>query len=247
MDKKDQAFKDWKKGVKQNDIAEKYGVSVSAVKSWVNRDFKTRVATSDNKKVATKNQKVATSKRGKGGQKSNQNAKGNEGKSQPHNQNNFRHGAYAEVYWDTLDEDELAMIEGMSFDEENDLEQQIALLTIRERRLLMQIQKFRKSQDQSIDSTITRDLLITGSIETSGEQNHHETTIKTSPTLDIILKLETTLTQVQARKTQCIASLHKIRSDRKDRAEREREREEELGTNAVEDVVIYLPEKRENE
>ena len=37
---RNQAFEDYKKGMKYKDIAEKYGVSLSAVKSWAARYWK---------------------------------------------------------------------------------------------------------------------------------------------------------------------------------------------------------------
>lgn len=49
------AYKDYLEGMKYKDIAAKYGVSISAVKSWKSRYWK-------DKKVATKKSKVATKK-----------------------------------------------------------------------------------------------------------------------------------------------------------------------------------------
>ena len=40
MDKKQQAFEDWKKGMKYQEIADKYGISLSTVKSWAVRYWK---------------------------------------------------------------------------------------------------------------------------------------------------------------------------------------------------------------
>lgn len=55
---RDKAYKDYCDGMKYKDIAEKYGVSLSAVKSWATRYWK--VAT--NKKLQPQPQKVATTK-----------------------------------------------------------------------------------------------------------------------------------------------------------------------------------------
>ena len=61
------AFEDYKKGLKYKEIAEKYGVSVSAVKSWASRYWKKEKGCNQNgKKVATQ----------KGGQPHNKNASG---------------------------------------------------------------------------------------------------------------------------------------------------------------------------
>ncbi|GIC70604.1 terminase small subunit [Fructobacillus tropaeoli] len=63
MTKRDEAKQDYLAGMKYKEIAEKYDVSLSTVKSWKSRYWsdETKVATS-NKKVATKSQKVATKK-----------------------------------------------------------------------------------------------------------------------------------------------------------------------------------------
>lgn len=56
---RDKAYKDYCDGLKYKDIAEKYGVSLSAVKSWATRNWK--VATKD-KKLQPRPKKVATTK-----------------------------------------------------------------------------------------------------------------------------------------------------------------------------------------
>lgn len=56
---RDKAFADYQAGMKYKEIAEKYGVSVSAVKSWATRYWK--VATKG-KKLQPKRKKVATKK-----------------------------------------------------------------------------------------------------------------------------------------------------------------------------------------
>ncbi|MFC4761042.1 terminase small subunit [Fructobacillus durionis] len=63
MTKRDKAKQDYLAGMKYKDIADKYDVSLSTVKSWKARYWsdETKVAISD-KKVATKSQKVATKK-----------------------------------------------------------------------------------------------------------------------------------------------------------------------------------------
>lgn len=82
------AYKDRQKGLTYKEIAKKYGVTVSAVKSWANRYWK--VATS-NGKVATKRGKVATKK--VGAPKGNKNAVGHGPPKQ--NSNALLHGLYS--------------------------------------------------------------------------------------------------------------------------------------------------------
>jgi uncharacterized protein YjcR len=80
-DLRDQAFKDYKAGMKYKDIAEKYGVSLSAVKSWATRYWKKLGCNPATKKVATKK---------KGAPIGNKNATG-----PPGNKNALKHGLFS--------------------------------------------------------------------------------------------------------------------------------------------------------
>lgn len=80
MTAQDKAYEDYNAGMKYREIADKYGVSLSTVKSWSARYWrKSRGAPEPKKvakgckKIATDSEKVATKKRG-GGQPGNHNA-----------------------------------------------------------------------------------------------------------------------------------------------------------------------------
>lgn len=101
-----QAYEDYKAGMKYKDIAAKYGVTESAVKTWKRRYWSQKVADEDKKlQPSTKKvAKVAKSKKllgnrnavGHGAPKGNKNALGNRGgHAPPRNQNAVRHGLYA--------------------------------------------------------------------------------------------------------------------------------------------------------
>lgn len=82
-----QAEKDYVKGMKYKDLAEKYGVSINTIKSWKKRHGWER------KKGAPKRKGVHTKK---GGQPGNVNALGNSGGAAPiRNQNAKTHGFYS--------------------------------------------------------------------------------------------------------------------------------------------------------
>lgn len=85
-DLRDKAFIDYKNGMKYKDIAEKYGVSLSAVKSWATRYWKQKGCNSATKKVATKK---------KGAPIGNKNAVGHGGTGPPNNKNAERHGFFS--------------------------------------------------------------------------------------------------------------------------------------------------------
>lgn len=82
-----QAYKDYVKGMKYKDLAEKYGVSVNTIKSWKQRHGWER------KKGAPSEKSVHTKK---GGQPGNKNAIGNKGGAAPAgNQNAVTHGLFS--------------------------------------------------------------------------------------------------------------------------------------------------------
>ncbi|MDN0191177.1 MULTISPECIES: phage terminase small subunit [unclassified Bacillus (in: firmicutes)] len=82
-----QAYKDYVKGMKYKDLAEKYGVSVNTIKSWKQRHGWER------KKGAPIEKRVHTKK---GGQPGNKNAIGNKGGAAPAgNQNAVTHGFFS--------------------------------------------------------------------------------------------------------------------------------------------------------
>lgn len=82
-----QAYKDYVKGMKYKDLAEKYGVSVNTIKSWKQRHGWER------KKGAPISKSVHTKK---GGQPGNKNAIGNKGGAAPAgNQNAMTHGFFS--------------------------------------------------------------------------------------------------------------------------------------------------------
>ncbi|MCY9190089.1 phage terminase small subunit [Bacillus mojavensis] len=86
-DKHIQAYKDYVKGLKYKDLAEKYGVSVNTIKSWKQRHGWER------KKGAPSEKSVHTKK---GGQPGNKNALGNKGGAAPAgNQNAVTHGFFS--------------------------------------------------------------------------------------------------------------------------------------------------------
>ncbi len=86
-DKRIQAEKDYVKGMKYKDIAEKYGVSLNTVKSWKRRHGWTR------NKGAPPKKSVQTKK--PGAPQGNINAKGNNGGAPKGNSNAVTHGFFA--------------------------------------------------------------------------------------------------------------------------------------------------------
>lgn len=225
---RDEAKLDWEKGVKYKDIALKYGVSESTIKSWASRYWK-------NDKVATKKQKKSQPKDKKsrnhvGAPKGNKNAVGNKGGAPFGNTNSLKHGGYSIPNWDFIDDDEKKFISEVVTDEENLLIEQIYLFSIRERRIMQAINKYRNKADEpdTIDYSIRTENKRTFADDEEKalfEEKQQERidkgeilpgkayTIQTSTTNkdNIIVRLESELTSVQSKKTKAIDSLIKLR------------------------------------
>lgn len=136
----------YKNGMKLVDIAKKLDVPASTVRRWKstqNWDGKTKG------KKNERSQKKKANARHKGGQPGNRNAVGNKGGPlKPGDKIAEKHGAYSSVYWDVLDESEKDMIEDIPMDEEMLLIEQIQLFAVRERRIMIAINKYRNMKGE---------------------------------------------------------------------------------------------------
>lgn len=239
VDVRDEAFADWKKGMKYKEIAEKYGVSLSTVKSWASRHWKNqadeKVATRKKKRLQPSSRKSQPKKGGpassnskKGAPEGNQNARGNSGGGAPQrNQNNLKHGAYAKIYWDSLDENEMELLGDIPEDEEYQLIQQLALYTIRERRFMNRIKQFQETGEKSKGLLLKgvikeKTLEYTGTVKADAGTKDDKfaeitdtTTTETEALINTIMILEEELTKVQKAKNKCIDSLARIRLEKR--------------------------------
>ena len=146
---RNQAFEDYKKGMKYKDIAEKYGVSLSAVKSWAARYWKKEGCNQSEKKLQPKKKKVAT--RTKGAQPENRNAAGHGGTGPPGNKNALKTGEFEALFFHTLEPEEKCLIGAMPTDKESLLLHEIQLLTVREKRMLQRIEDVRMTAESEKD------------------------------------------------------------------------------------------------
>jgi uncharacterized protein YjcR len=219
---------DYQKGIKPKELSEKHGISVNTIKSWIKRYDWNKKEVSPG---ASSSKKGAPSKRGKGAPLGNQNSK-NHGAPE-HNTNALKHGGYSKVYWDMLDDEEQEMIEGVPTDEEVLLIEQIQLFSVRERRIMKAINKYRDIQGGLYVAGVSRfENKRTFKDEEEEEQYNriqeekvqkkeilpgksYQITTNTSATVDVINRLERELTSVQARKTACIEALTNLRFEKR--------------------------------
>lgn len=229
-----QAEKLFNDGIAMVEIAKKLGVSDGTVRSWKNRygwgtnskKNKCNVAKKDDKENAT------LQKKKRGGQKGNKNSKGaSKGKGNPNPTpppDVTKHGGYKAVFMDALDEDEQELVETVPTDEEQLLIEQIQLFSVRERRIMQAINKYRKNESpvalafsqrserkRSFDSEEDKaeyERRIAEKVD-SGDRlpgNEYSVFTQTDNKDQIIARLESELSNVQAKKTKAIETLARL-------------------------------------
>ena len=220
----------YKSGMKLVDIAKKLDVPASTVRRWKstqNWDGNTK------KKKSERSPKKKANARHKGGQLGNKNAVGNKGGPlKPGDKIAKKHGAYSSVYWDTLDDDEKDMIEDIPMDEEMLLIEQIQLFAVRERRIMVAINKYRnmkgevclydfaRSESKRAFKTDDDKQLYEDRIEKKiaaeerlpGDMYNMVTNMENKD--NMIARLEKELSTVQSKKTKAIEALAKLRLEK---------------------------------
>lgn len=224
---REQVLSEYRNGAKPKALSEKTGISVNTIKSWIKRDKARKEKTIEN---APQKNEGAPSKRKRGAPPGNKNAVG--AGAPPGNRNALKHGGYAAVYWDSIDEEERDIVNGVPDDEEELLIEQIALFSIRERRLLKAIAKYqdakggqyiagvinfedkRKFKDEEEEKLYQEIVFekVKSKDRLPGQRYSIQTS--TSSTIDLISRLERELTSVQSKKTKAIESLAKLRLEK---------------------------------
>lgn len=211
-------------GLKLVEIAEKLNVPASTVRRWKC----TQCWDKDKKKENERSNKKKANARKVGGQPGNQNAKGGRGNPHP---NTRKHGAYSAVYWDTLDEDEKNMIADIPEDEKLLLLEQIQLFAVRERRIMLAINKYRSMKSDVVVMNVSRFDNKRSFASDDEEEKYNQIqkekvdngdllpgkpySIQTQTTNKdmVIARLEQELSTVQSKKTKAIEILAKVRKD----------------------------------
>lgn len=218
-----QVLEDYQNGEKPKALAEKTGISINTIKSWIKRD-KARKASAG--KDAPQSKKGASPNKKKGAPVGNKNAKGNRGGAAPlRNHNAEKHGAYSKVYWDTLDDEEFILIDSMDDDAEWHLISQLQMFSVRERRLMQRIRQYKEVDEKNHGlavKSVSKKKVLEDVVDAEGEsigdgklKKSTETTVtNTGAVINSIMALESELTKVQRAKTKAIESLSKIRLER---------------------------------
>lgn len=213
-EKAEKAKKLYFKGMKLVEIAKKLNIPAGTVRRWkstqhwddeLNNDSNGNCNERSSKKTSVRDK--STNARKRGGQRG--------------NNNNFKHGAYKPIYYDNLTDEEKEMFSSVPDDPEKLLTDQIALLSIRENRLMSSIAYYTGEwtavQDKLIPSRANRVITSTQFENSHGSQSNNKvTTVESEKTdaINVIEKLESELTKVQRQKTKAIESLARLRREK---------------------------------
>lgn len=188
--------KDYKAGLKYSEIENKYEVSYNQLLYLIRK----------NEWKRTSNRSMA--------QKGNKNAKGNKGGRAPlKNKNAVITGEYESIYKDVLDDEEIELFNEYSVKNKvKELENELKLLIIRERRMLKRIADLNSTGKDLTINSITRNKSST--TEYGGNVSESSSTYAES-TIEKVQRVEEALTRIQEAKRRCIDSLHKIEIENK--------------------------------
>lgn len=219
-----EAEKLYQGGMKLVDIAKKIGVPDSTVRRWKSTQKwdENRIEQSKKKETERSDKKKPNVRKPKGAPRGNKNAAGHAPSIPKRNKNAETHGAYSKVYWDTLDDEELGMIESMGDSEEEHLLMQLQMFSIRERRLMQRIKHYRELEAQNHGLAVkaaSKTKKVEDMTNFDGESDgagKYKKVIETSVThteavMSSIMVLEAELTKVQRAKTKAIEALSRLR------------------------------------
>lgn len=235
---------------KLTEIAAQIGVTPEQVRKWKSADRWEKRTLPNGKSNVTN----PVPKRKRGGQPKNRNAVGNSGGPPRGSSNALKHGGYSPVYWDTLTDEEKALLDSEDPDSETLLREEIALLSVRERRIMDRIRKistfdekapngmglvvagviqneekrkFDKPEDKELYEAAQRAKIESGNL-LPGHKYHATTQMEA--TYDVIHRLEEALTRCQAQKQKCIRNLMELQAASADQSEIE-------DLDSVEDLI----------
>ena len=252
-----QAEQLYHEGMKLVDIAKKLGVPDGTVRRWKSTQKWDDSEAEQGKKKETErsDKKKPNARKPKGAPKGNKNAVGHAPSVPLRNKNAEKHGAYSQIYLDVLDEDEMSLICSVPQSEEYNLQQQIAVYTVRERKLMHNIQEFKNAASKGLYVKGVKKKKHAIFDDNGKLVNEYEDTITdTENTMKGIVALESELTKIQRAKTKCIDSLIRLRAinERYDdllngwKAKAAAESKENDSEEADE-VLIYIPHNGRDE
>ncbi len=220
MDKKEYAFEDWKNGMKYQEIADKYGVSLSTVKSWAIRYWKKN----DTEKVAINREKVATQNTKK------LQIKKNKGGAPKGNKNNYRHGIYEKMLFTFLSEEQQEFFLQHEIDEIAECKNMIKFCDLQIFKFMEKIKELeQKSGGLVVSGVSKKKVTVLGKKQNASGME--QVTTNTVAVHELILKYNNEIEKAKKQKMKCLEMLFKFGEITKEQKEKQTEQT----------VNIYLP------
>lgn len=187
--------KQYDAGVKLVDIAKKNDITINQLQYLIRKEGWKRTKSNSYKN----NKNAIGNKGGKGAKKNNKYA--------------VTTGAYENIFNGVLSEEENKIFNEYEVDKKAELGNELKILLIRERRILLRIKKI---QDSSRDMYVDKiEKVNAHSSRSVVKESKEETRTIAENNNNILQRLEDALTRVQEAKRRCVDSLHRIEMDEK--------------------------------
>lgn len=246
------------------EIANTLDIPEGTVRSWKNRYKWDSLLNSEDDATLQKEKRNVAKKKNKGGApKGNKNAVGNKGGGAPKgNKNRVVTGEFETIFFDSLSEEESALIEAVDIDKYNLIKHELQLLTVREYRMMKKIEKIktstkglnikdvtkRKLESKNVPYVSDADLDVSEKEASEGKKYKHieeETITHTISDFELLYKLEEALTRIQARKIVCINLLAKMEeSAERLKLEKERLNKDSGGDGNIDELMNSIDAAR---
>lgn len=201
-DKAYQIYKEKGGNITNKELAELLNESEKTISSWKNRDKWNAV----NDKKDCSNKENTAKKRG--GQKGNQNAKGNNGGAPLSNENNLKHGIYKKLLYSSLSDDEKELLNLNELNEIEELKLTINLCDI-------QIARFMRLIKEATEkgNLVLKSVNNSNSKDEKGSLIGSVTTTSTINTNELIIRYNSEIEKIKKQKIKCLETLMKIDTD----------------------------------
>ncbi len=222
MDKKQLAFEDWKNGLKYQEIADKYRVSLSTVKSWAVRYWKQN----EGKKVATETEKVATTTSKK------LQPEKNKCGAPKGNKNHYKHGIYEKMLFTFLSEEQQGFFLQHEIDEIEECKRMIKFCDLQIFKFMEKIKELEQKSGRLVVSGVSKKrVTVLNKKQSANESCVEQITTNTVAIHELILKYNNEIEKAKKQKMKCLEMLFKFGEITKQQKEKQTEQT----------VNIYLP------
>ena len=219
MEKKQQAYEDWKRGMKYKEIAEKYGISLSTVKSWAVRYWKQneqeKVATTTARKLQPSNEKLQPEK--------------NKGGAPKGNKNHIKHGIYEKMLFEFLSEQEQEFFLQREVDEIEECKKMIKFCDLQILKFMKKIKELEQKAGGLVVSGVSKKKKTEG-LQRDTTNTQEEITTNTVAVHELILRYNNEIEKAKKQKMKCLEVLLKFG-----------ETQNKQQTEQTTAVNIYLP------